>query len=152
MNVSQSKPVVDAFRKKYSFIEPVLYRSGGGALVNRVLTEARAGQHVWDVVGGRGEMIQAFKEKNLLASYLSPEAQAIDSDLFDSQGYWYSYYVVPVVLDRTGISSSKRRSPEAMQISWSQVEREENLDGHRNFISSFKGSLRLGQREGREVL
>jgi iron(III) transport system substrate-binding protein len=98
MNVSQSKPVVDAFRKKYAFIEPVLYRSGGGALVNRVLTEARAGQYVWDVVGGRGEMIQAFKEKNLLASYRSPEAQAIDSDLFDNQGYWYSYYVVPVVL------------------------------------------------------
>ena len=33
MNVSQSKPVVDAFQKKYPFVEPVLYRAGGGALV-----------------------------------------------------------------------------------------------------------------------
>ena len=98
MNVSQSKPVVDAFQKKYPFVEPVLYRAGGGALVNRVLTEARAGKHDWDIVGGRGEMILAFKEKNLLASYVSPEAQMIDSDLFDKQGYWYTYYVVPVVL------------------------------------------------------
>ncbi|OGP26685.1 MAG: hypothetical protein A2038_09250 [Deltaproteobacteria bacterium GWA2_57_13] len=98
MNVSQSKPVVDAFQKKYPFLEAVLYRSGGGALVNRVLIEARAGKYIWDIVGGRGEMIQAFKEKNLLASYVSPEAQMIDSDLFDKQGYWYTYYVVPVVL------------------------------------------------------
>src|SRR5262244_840366 len=98
MNVSQSKPVVDAFQKKYPFVEPILYRAGGGALVNRVLTEARAGKHNCDIVGGRGEMILAFKEKNLLASYVSPEAQMIDSDLFDKQGYWYTYYVVPVVL------------------------------------------------------
>jgi iron(III) transport system substrate-binding protein len=89
---------VDAFQKKYPFVEPVLYRAGGGALVNRVLTEARAGKHDWDIAGGRGEMILAFKEKNLLASYVSPEAQMIDSDLFDKQGYWYTYYVVPVVL------------------------------------------------------
>ena len=67
MNVSQSKPVMDAFQKKYPFIEPVLYRAGGGALLNRVLNEARAGKYDWDVVGGRGEMILAFKEKNLLA-------------------------------------------------------------------------------------
>lgn len=98
MNVSQSKPVMDAFQKKYPFIEPVLYRAGGGALVNRVLNEARAGKHEWDVVGGRGEMILAFKERNLLASYHSPEAQMMDSDLFDKDGYWYTYYVVPVVL------------------------------------------------------
>jgi iron(III) transport system substrate-binding protein len=98
MNVSQSKPVLDAFQKKYPFIEPVLYRAGGGALLNRVLNEARAGKHDWDVVGGRGEMILAFKEKNLLAPYASPEAKMIDADLFDKEGYWYTYYVVPVVL------------------------------------------------------
>jgi len=98
MNVSQSKPVVDAFQKKYPFIEPILYRAGGGALLNRVLTEARAGKYDWDIVGGRGEMILVFKEKNLLASYVSPETEMIDADLFDKQGYWYTYYVVPVVL------------------------------------------------------
>lgn len=98
MNVSQSKPVMDAFHKKYPFIEPILYRAGGGALLNRVLTESRAGKHDWDVVGGRGEMILAFKEKNLLASYTSPETQMIDGDLFDKEGFWYTYYVVPVVL------------------------------------------------------
>jgi len=95
MAIDQSKVVVDRFQKKYPFIKPTLFRSGGGALMNKVLTEARAGRFAFDVVGGRGEMIQGFKEKNLLASYLSPETDMIDPDLFDKEGFWYTYYVVP---------------------------------------------------------
>ena len=98
MTFDQSKPVADAFEKKFPFIKVTLFRSGGGALMNKVLTEARAGRYAFDVVGGRGEMIQAFKEKNMLASYKSPETSMIDPDLFDKEGYWYVYYVVPTTL------------------------------------------------------
>ena len=98
MALDQSKPVADAFEKKYPFIKVTLFRSGGGALMNKVLTEARAGRYAFDVVGGRGEMIQAFKEKNLLGAYRSPETSMIDPDLFDKDGYWYVYYVVPNAL------------------------------------------------------
>ena len=98
MALDQSKPVVDRFAQKYPFIKPTLHRSGGGALMNKVLTEARAGRFAFDVVGGRGEMILAFKEKDLIASYRSPETKMIDPDLFDKEGYWYTYYVVPNAL------------------------------------------------------
>ena len=98
MALDQSKPVVDAFQKRYPFIKPTLHRAGGGALMNKVLTEARAGRTTFDVVGGRGEMILAFKEKDLIASYRSPETKLIDPDLFDKEGYWYTYYVVPTAL------------------------------------------------------
>ena len=98
MPLDQSQPVADAFQKKYPFIKVTLFRSGGGALINRILTEARAGKYSFDVVGGKGEMIQGFKEKNLLASYRSPETSMIDPDLFDKDGYWYVYYVVSNVL------------------------------------------------------
>ena len=50
MTLSQSKQVVDAFHKKYPFIKPDLYRTGGDALINKVLTERRMGRHAWDVV------------------------------------------------------------------------------------------------------
>jgi len=56
MALDQSKPVADAFEKKYPFIKVTLFRSGGGALMNKVLTEARAGRYAFDVVGGRGEL------------------------------------------------------------------------------------------------
>ena len=98
MAVDQSKVVVDRFQERYPFIKTSFLRLGGGALMNRVLTEARAGKSFFDVVGGRGEMIQAFKEKGLLAGYRSPETARIDPDLFDKEGYWYTYYVVPNAL------------------------------------------------------
>lgn len=98
ITIDQSKVVVDRFQKKYPFLKPIVYRSSGAPLMTKVLTEARAGLFGFDVVGGRGEMIIAFKEKNLLASYLSPERTTIDPDLFDKDGYWYTYYVVPSAL------------------------------------------------------
>jgi spermidine/putrescine-binding protein len=98
MSVDQSQPLMGAFNKKYPAIKPVLVRLGGGALMNRVLTETRAGLFGFDVVGGRGEMIQIFKERGIISSYLSPETRQIDGDLFDKQGFWYVHYVVPWVL------------------------------------------------------
>jgi len=98
LTVREGLELAAAFEKKYPFIKVTLFRSGGGALMNKVLTEARAGRYAFDVVGGRGEMIQAFKEKNLLGAYRSPETARIDPDLFDKEGYWYTYYVVPNAL------------------------------------------------------
>lgn len=98
MSVDQSQPLMNAFHKKYPAIKPILVRLGGGALMNRVLTETRAGLYAFDVVGGRGEMIQIFKERGIIAPYISPETKQIDGDLFDKQGYWYVQYVVPWAL------------------------------------------------------
>ena len=98
MAVDQSQVLMNAFQKKYPAIRPVLVRLGGGAIMNRVLTETRAGRFDFDVVGGRGEMIQIFKERGIIAPYVSPETKLIDPDLFDKEGYWYVHYVVPWAL------------------------------------------------------
>src|SRR4029434_7171363 len=71
MTLDQSKEVVDRFQKKYPFIKPTLFRTGGGPLLNRILNEARAGRHAWDVVAGRAEMYAPLMERKLLASYRS---------------------------------------------------------------------------------
>jgi len=98
MTLDQSKQVVDRFQQKYPFVKPELFRTGGGPLLNKILTEARGGRHAWDVVVGRGEMVLPLIERKLLASYLSPETKMIDSDLVDKEGYWTAYYVNAYVL------------------------------------------------------
>jgi iron(III) transport system substrate-binding protein len=98
MTIDQSKQVVDQFEKKYPFLKVEFFRTGGGPLLNKILTEARGGRHAWDVLVGRGEMMLPLKERNLLASYVSPETKMIDKDLFDSKGFWASYYVNTYVL------------------------------------------------------
>src|SRR5262245_42254212 len=54
MTLSQSKQVVDAFQKKYPFIEVDLFRTGGDAMLNKIFTEDRAGRYLWDVLLTRG--------------------------------------------------------------------------------------------------
>ncbi|MBI2988068.1 MAG: extracellular solute-binding protein [Deltaproteobacteria bacterium] len=98
MTLDQSKTVVDRFQAKYPFIKPTLFRTGGGPLLNKIMTEVRGGRHAWDVLVGRGEMVLPLMEKKLLASYISPETKMIDSQLVDKEGYWTAYYVNTYVL------------------------------------------------------
>jgi iron(III) transport system substrate-binding protein len=98
MTLDQSKQVVDRFQKKYPFIKPTLFRTGGGPLLNKIFTEARGGRHAWDITVGRAEMVVPLMERKLLAPYRSPEAKMIDDDLVDKEGYWTAYYVIAYVL------------------------------------------------------
>lgn len=98
MTLDQSKETVDRFQRKYPFIKPTLFRTGGGPLLNKIFTEARGGLYAWDVAVGRGEMVLPLIEKKLIASYRSPETKMIDDDLVDNEGYWTAYYVNAYVL------------------------------------------------------
>jgi iron(III) transport system substrate-binding protein len=98
MTLDQSKQVVDRFQKKYPFIKPTLFRTGGGPLLNKILTEARGGRHAWDITVGRAEMVVPLMERKLLAAYRSPETKMMDEDLVDKEGYWTAYYVIAYVL------------------------------------------------------
>jgi len=97
MTLDQSKAVIDRFEKKYG-IKGTLFRTGGGPLLNKILTEARGGRYDWDVVVGRGEMVIPLMQRKLLASYRSPETGMIDQQLVDKEGYWTAYYVNSYVL------------------------------------------------------
>jgi len=97
MTLDQSKAVTDRFEKKYG-IRATLYRTGGGPLLNKILTEARGGRFDWDVVVGRGEMVLPLMQRKLLAAYHSPEDKMIDEQLVDKEGFWSAYYVNSYVL------------------------------------------------------
>jgi ABC-type Fe3+ transport system substrate-binding protein len=113
MTLEQAKQVADRFQEKYPFIKPVLFRTGGGPLLNKILTETQAGRHAWDVALGRAEILLPLMQKKLLAPYRSPETKMIDDDLMDKQGFWTAYYVNTYVLGfntqavRKGIRSQK---------------------------------------------
>ena len=98
MSLDQSKQFIDRFIRKYPFLKPSVFRSGGGALLNRVLSEAKAGKNLFDVVNGNGELVLPLMEVNVLAPYVSPERKVIPEDLKDDKGFWTSVYVNSIVL------------------------------------------------------
>jgi iron(III) transport system substrate-binding protein len=115
MTLSQSKQVVDAFKKKYPFIKTNLFRTGGGPLLNKILTEARAGRYSWDLISGRGELFLPLMKRKLLGSYRSPEAKNIPPDMVGKKGYWTAYYLNPYALGYNTQQVKKKDIPKTYQ-------------------------------------
>ena len=96
LNVKDARIILDAFERKYPFIKAEFFRAGGEQVVNRILTEARAGQWRFDVVtaGHPGLLVHHM----LTAPYVSSEAKAYHPDLKDKDGFWTAltlqYYVL----------------------------------------------------------
>jgi iron(III) transport system substrate-binding protein len=98
MTLEQSTQLVDRFRMKYPGIKVNTFRTGRGPLLNKILTEAQARRHAWDVAVGGGEMVLPLKARKLIAPYRSPETKMFDDELVDNDGFWTAYYVNVYVL------------------------------------------------------
>jgi iron(III) transport system substrate-binding protein len=86
------------FEKIYPFLKVNVFRTGTGALHNKIITEALAGQHNWDVMNTLMPTRELIDRK-LLARYASPEtAMLLDPNLRDAEGYWTAIYAIPFVL------------------------------------------------------
>jgi iron(III) transport system substrate-binding protein len=120
MAVDTSKPLLDAFEKEYPFIKTDLVRAGEEQLVNRILTEIRAGKWNFDAISASS--ISVLTEKHILAPYWPPERDAF-MDLFkDPQGYWTAVYVNNMVLSyNTKIVAPKdapKNYPDLLDPKW----------------------------------
>ena len=98
MDIQNSKPVIDAFTKKYPFIRGDLVRLGGTAMVSRIIAEAQAGAQKFDVAVGISPSYVPMREKNLIGPYLSTEFSSLYDDLYDPKGYWATVYLNTLVL------------------------------------------------------
>jgi iron(III) transport system substrate-binding protein len=97
MAIDTSKPLLDVFLKQYPFIQAELVRAGEEQLLNRILTEARAGKSFFDVVSSSA--IQVLASRNFLSPYASAESNAYVAELKDPQSRWTAVYnnnLVPV--------------------------------------------------------
>ena len=111
MDIQNSKPLLDAFNKKYPFIRADLVRLGGTAMVSRILTEAQAGASKFDVALGISPSLTPMREKNLIAPYVTNEAAQLYDDLYDSKGYWTTVYLNTLVLGYNSKALSRNDLP-----------------------------------------
>jgi iron(III) transport system substrate-binding protein len=91
-NAADSKTLTDGFKQAYPKIDAVFYRSTDSALMERILTENRAGQNLWDVVVTTSFYGHNLKKRGLLAAYDSPERKSYKDGYKDPQATWTSTY------------------------------------------------------------
>lgn len=93
MNAPDVNQLFDGFRKKYPFIAPKSYTTRSAALLQRILTEAQAGQTLADVVQGNAFTLYLLGKKSLTEPYASPEAKPFPDAFKDPGGHWVAAYL-----------------------------------------------------------
>ena len=111
MGVSDSKPMLDAFKKKYPFVKTELFRAGGDRTTNRILTETRAGRWQFDVVSNGGIRINVLVQHGRISPYVSPEAKAYTQEFKDPAGHWTGIYNNYYVIGYNTEQVSKAEAP-----------------------------------------
>jgi iron(III) transport system substrate-binding protein len=91
-NANDSKTLTDGFKQLYPKIDAVFYRATDAQLMERILTESRAGQNLWDVVMTTSFYGHNLKKRGVLASYDSPERKYYRDGYKDPHATWTSIY------------------------------------------------------------
>jgi iron(III) transport system substrate-binding protein len=96
MAIDTSKPLLDGFLKEYPFIKADLVRAGEEQLMNRILTETRAGKWYFDAVSTSS--IAELADRKIITPYFAPERDAFHDQFKDPKGFWTGVFVNNLVL------------------------------------------------------
>lgn len=98
MTADQAQKVLAAFKTRYPFIQPQIFRAVGERLLTKIMTEVQAGRYEFDAVQSAESQAYFLKKKHLLLKYVSPEVKNIQKPFFDPEGYWAAVYIMPNVI------------------------------------------------------
>jgi len=93
MNLNDAEALKAKFQEKYPFIRVELNRRGR-EILTVLLTEAKTGRHVADVIQTNVFGMYTIKKDGLFASYTSPE-DSYYPGRFKDRGYWTTFNVNP---------------------------------------------------------
>ncbi len=91
-NAADSKTLTDGFKQLYPKIDATFYRTADAQLMERILTENRAGQNLWDVVMTTSFYGHNLKKRGIFAPYDPPERKYFREGYKDPQAMWTSIY------------------------------------------------------------
>jgi iron(III) transport system substrate-binding protein len=97
LQAQQIDPFIRVFQKRYPFIRVNPYRVSGNRQVLRIQTELNAGNNLFDVTNGSAEQASAIKKIGALDPYFSPQREFYNPPNRDKEGYFTSFYVIPIV-------------------------------------------------------
>lgn len=92
LNNEQIVTLIEAFRKKYPKIRPSFYRGTSERVLQRAITEAKAGRFAVDVVTAAGFQLQLLKESGLTQKFVPSEIAAYGEGFKDPDGHWVNVH------------------------------------------------------------
>ncbi len=87
LNTKDSGPITEAFEKKYG-VKVLLWRSSSEKVLQRAVTEARAGRFAFDVLETNGPEMEALHREKLLSEFHSPHFKDLPPSAFPAHRHW----------------------------------------------------------------
>lgn len=98
LNLKDSVPITEAFEKKYPGVKVSLWRASSEKVVQRALTEARAGRYTPDVLETNGPEMEIFYREKLLEEFHSPAFKDLPPAAFPKHRHWvadrFNFFVI----------------------------------------------------------
>lgn len=92
MQPEDSTKLIELYRSRFPFVDASFFRAGSAPLLNRILTESRAGRILFDVVLGKVSDLLLLQKRNLLGTMSSSELAAYPDKFRDKQSRWVDIY------------------------------------------------------------
>ena len=97
LNTRDSGPITQAFEKKYG-VKTNLWRSSSEKVLQRAVTEARAGKFLCDVLETNGPEMEALYREKLLAEFTSPHFKDLPPAAFPKHRHYvadrFNFFVI----------------------------------------------------------
>jgi iron(III) transport system substrate-binding protein len=87
MNREDLRQFTSAFEAEYPFLKVELLTGGPQSLLNRILTEQRAGKYNYDTINIRSSALYTLKRANAVMRYDTPYRKALRPGFYDKDGY-----------------------------------------------------------------
>ncbi|OGA95990.1 MAG: ABC transporter substrate-binding protein [Burkholderiales bacterium RIFCSPHIGHO2_12_FULL_61_11] len=87
LNTKDSGPITETFEKKYG-VKTLLWRSSSEKVLQRAVTEARAGRHLFDVLETNGPEVEALYREKLLSEFFSPQFKDLPPAAFPKHRHY----------------------------------------------------------------
>lgn len=110
-NFRDTQEMVGAFNKHYPFITVSFSSLGGPGVLNKVLTEHRAGVYQADIVSLTGTYVPELIDRGILAKYRSPMVPFLRKGFVDSEGLWPGFYSIGYTIIYNTTRVNTREAP-----------------------------------------
>jgi iron(III) transport system substrate-binding protein len=116
LNVEDAKRLTDAFAKRYPGVEVTANRQSANSVLQKVLTERRAGKDVADMVVLGAEYLDLLQGRGFFSKYSSPEWKAEKGELWSAT--YMSVHSIAFNKNLVGADAAPRRYQDLLNERW----------------------------------
>jgi iron(III) transport system substrate-binding protein len=122
MNREDLRQFTAGFEAQYPFLQVEILTGGPQSLLNRILTERRAGKDNFDTLNIRSSALYTLKKAGAIARYESPQRRGLRSGFYDKEGYFNGLWASLMVYLFNNKQISRAQAPKSiddlLQVKW----------------------------------